>query len=157
TTYQFGTVLKADGSQPLAVRNPIGFVTVDDATVANGEHMFRYDGAGWRQVTAAKPVPGPRYTYAYDADAAYATTVQDSGAWTAELHQYSPYENAWKPPIHTSGSAAGPPVLGGGYRTEGRTVLRREPDRTWATAYTLPADADLTTLTSHAPVYLAYQ
>ncbi|GAA1619603.1 RHS repeat-associated core domain-containing protein [Actinoplanes couchii] len=157
TNYQFGTILKAEGSQPLATRNPVGYVTVNGSTVANGQHLFRFEGSTWRQVSTVAPVLGPRYVYAYDTDAAYTVTVQDSGAWTADLRQYNPYTGSWSTPTRISGSGSAVPVIGGGYRTDGRSLLRREPDGSWVTVYTLPADADLTTLINHAPSYLVYQ
>ncbi|RKR92913.1 RHS repeat-associated protein [Micromonospora pisi] len=157
TTYTFGPVVRADGSQPLAARNPVGFAVVNGATVGNGQHLFRFDGARWQQVTAARPVTGPRYSYAYAADTAYATTMQDNGQWAADLYEYDPYRNAWGTPKRASGAGAAPPTLAEGWRTAGRDLLRRTPDGAWTTAYTLPADADLTTLRNQAPAYLTYQ
>lgn len=157
TAYRFGQVLKVDGSQPVDARNPVGYATVNGSTAANGEHLFRFDGARWQQVASTRPTVGPRYTYHYAADTAYATTVQDSGQWSAELYEYDPYRNAWRTPTRINGTSPGLPTLAEGYRTVGRDLLWRTPEGAWSTVYTLPVDADLATLTNAAPGYLSYE
>ena len=157
TTYGFGTPVKADGAQPLDVRNPVGYVVVNESTVGNGQHLFRFDGARWQSVAGVKPVAGPLYSYGYAADSACVTTVKSENEWTSELYEYDPYRNAWRSDTRSGGSSRGLPTLAPGYRTAGRDLLRRTPDGTWTKAYTLPASADLTTLVNAAPTYLAYQ
>ncbi|MFI6263183.1 RHS repeat-associated core domain-containing protein [Micromonospora sp. NPDC051006] len=157
TAYRFGQVLKADGSQPLDALNPVGYAAVNGSTAANGEHLFRFDGSRWQQVTAVRPTVGPRYSYRYAADIAYAITAPNAGPWSAELFEYDPYRNTWATPTRVTGSSPGLPTLAEGYRTVGRELLWRTPEGAWLTVYTLPAEADLTTLTNAAPSYLTYQ
>ncbi|MFE1859394.1 RHS repeat-associated core domain-containing protein [Streptomyces anandii] len=157
SAYRFGPQVKADGAQPLDVRNPVGYVVVNGSTVGNGQHLFRFDGARWQAIAGITPVAGPQYTYSYAADAAYVTTVQSDDRWTSELYEFDPYGNAWRSKARPGGSARGLPSISGGYRTAGRELLRRTPDGTWAKVYALPADADLTTVVNAAPAYLAYQ
>ncbi|MDH6115351.1 RHS repeat-associated protein [Kitasatospora sp. MAP12-15] len=157
TTYGFGTPVKADGAQPLDVRNPVGYVVVNGSTVANGQHLYRFDGAHWQSVAGVKPVTGSLYSYSYAADSAYVTTVKSENEWTSELYEYDPYRNAWRPSTRFSGTTSGLPTLAPGYRTVGRDLLRRTADGKWTKACTLPASADLTTLVNAAPTYLAYQ
>ncbi|MFG2386048.1 RHS repeat-associated core domain-containing protein [Streptomyces avermitilis] len=157
--YRFGTPVKAGGTQALDVRNPVGYVVSNGSTVGNGQHLFRFDGARWQTVATVTPVAGPRYTYSYAADAAYATTVQPDGRWTSDLYEFDPYGSAWRSKARPSGSARELPTLAGGgeYRTAGRELLRRTPDGTWAKVYTLPSNADLTTVVNAAPAYVAFQ
>ncbi|MFE0463199.1 RHS repeat-associated core domain-containing protein [Kitasatospora sp. NPDC058965] len=157
TDYRFGTPVKADGTQPLDVRNPVGYVVVNGSTAANGQHLYRFDGARWQSVEGVAPVAGPLYSYSYAADSAYVTTVKSADEWTSALYEYDPYRNAWRSGTRISGTAAGLPTLAPGYRTAGRDLLRRTPDGTWTKAYTFPATADLGTLVNAAPSYLTYQ
>ncbi|NUJ99872.1 RHS repeat-associated core domain-containing protein [Streptomyces lunaelactis] len=157
STYRFSPPVKADGTQPLAVRNAVGYVVVNGSTVGNGQHLFRFDGARWQAIAGVTPVTGPRYTCSYAADTAYVTTVQAENRWTSELYEYDPYGNTWRPKAHLNGAAPGLPTLAEGYRTAGRELLRRTPDGTWTKVHTFPADADLTTVVNAAPAYLTYQ
>lgn len=109
---------------------------IHGATVANAQHLVRFDGSNWHvyDLPVSSSLDAASVHLAYGDDVAVASTTQGT-----TLATFDPAALAWTATVLTSpfGSA----TIGGDCLTVGTTVYQRQPDRSWQEQETgLPLD-----------------